>query len=163
MSKKVKVLNMDRGGEYQVKDFTAYLKSKGTVQKLNVHDTPQQAGVARRWYQKLVEIMTKLKFMRSKVDSAVFHRRDELLKMLIIILVHVDDCSIAGCLKSVIQKFKLEIQKYVQITDLGDLHWILGIEVCQIWEDKRIMLSQHSYTQFYGAMDLMTLNPFPLP
>ena len=54
----------------------------------------KQAG--RRWYQKLVEIMTKLGFLRSEVDSAVFYRRDKLLKLLIIILVHVDDCSIAG-------------------------------------------------------------------
>lgn len=97
------------------------------------------------WYQKLVEIMTKLKILRSEVDSAVFYRRDKLLKLLTIILVHVDDCSIAGCPKSLIQKFKIEIQKYVQITDLGDLHWILGIEVKQVGEERKIMLSQCSY------------------
>ena len=80
-----------------------------------------------------------------------------MLKLLIIILVHVDDCLIAGCLKKIIQKFRLEIQKYVQITDLGDLDWILGIEVCQIREDKRIMLLQCSYIdsilQHYGFDD----------
>ena len=80
----------------------------------------KQAG--HQWYQKLVEIMMKLKFLRSEVDSAVFYRRDKLWKMLIIILVHVDDCFIVGCPKSIIQKFKVKIQKYVQITDLGDLH-----------------------------------------
>ena len=90
--------------------------------------------------------------MRSEVDSAVFYRRDKLLKMLIIILVHVDDCSIAGRLKSVIQKFKLEIQKYVQITDLGDLHWILGIEVCQIREYV-IPAFLHSILWCYGFDD----------
>ena len=46
MGLKIKVLNSDRGGEYQGRDFIEYLKSKGTVQKLNVHDTPQHAGVA---------------------------------------------------------------------------------------------------------------------
>ena len=46
MSKKVKVLNTDRGGEYQGKEFVSYLKSKGMVQKLNIHDTLQHAGVA---------------------------------------------------------------------------------------------------------------------
>ena len=46
MSKKIKVLNLDRGGEYRGDEMVAYLKSKGTVQKLNVHDTPQHAGVA---------------------------------------------------------------------------------------------------------------------
>ena len=80
--------------------------------------------------------MTKLGFLRSEVDSAVFYRWDALLKLLIIILVHVDDCSIAGRPKKIIQKFKIKIQKYVEITDLGDLHWILGIEVHRIREDK---------------------------
>ena len=89
--------------------------------------------------------MTKLGLLRSEVDSAVFYRRDEMLRLLIIILVHVDDCSTAGCPKAIIQKFKIKIQKYVQITNLGDLHWILGIEVCQIREDKKIMLLQRSY------------------
>ena len=46
MGARIKVLNSDRGGEYQGVAFVEYLKSKGTQQKLNVHDTPQQAGVA---------------------------------------------------------------------------------------------------------------------
>ena len=46
MGLKIKVLNSDQGGEYQGHDFIEYLKSKGTVQKLNVHDTPQHARVA---------------------------------------------------------------------------------------------------------------------
>jgi len=48
MGAKIKVLNSDRGGEYQGTQFVDYLKSKGTQQKLNVHDTPQQAGVAEQ-------------------------------------------------------------------------------------------------------------------
>ena len=46
MGAKLKALNLDQGGEYQGADFVEYLKSKGTIQKLNVHDTPQHAGVA---------------------------------------------------------------------------------------------------------------------
>jgi len=38
IGKKIKVLNTDQGGEYQRADFVKYLKSKGTHQKLNVHD-----------------------------------------------------------------------------------------------------------------------------
>ena len=48
MGQKIKVLNSDRGGEYQGTEFIEYLKTKGTVQKLNVHDTPQHAGVAEQ-------------------------------------------------------------------------------------------------------------------
>jgi len=46
MGKKIKILNSGRGGKYKGKDFTNYLKTKSIIQKLNVHDTPQYAGVA---------------------------------------------------------------------------------------------------------------------
>ena len=52
----------------------------------------KQSG--RHWYQKLVEIMTKLRFERSEVDQAVFYRRNIEKGILIIVPVHVDDCSI---------------------------------------------------------------------
>ena len=84
----------------------------------------------RRWYQKLVKIMTNLGFVRCEGDQAVFYRRSEDKGTLIIVLVHVDDCTIVGKSKKLIECFKTEIPKYVDITDLGDLHWILSIEVC---------------------------------
>ena len=34
---------------------------------------------------------------------------------------------------------------HVEITDLGELHWILGIEVKHVREDKQLLLSQWSY------------------
>ena len=52
----------------------------------------KQSG--RRWYQKLVEIMTKLRLVRCNVDQAVFFRRET--GRSIIVLVHVDDCTIAA-------------------------------------------------------------------
>ena len=46
----------------------------------------KQAG--RRWYQLLVMIMSKLGFLRCEGDQAVFYRRCEKTKVLIIVLVH---------------------------------------------------------------------------
>ena len=51
------------------------------------------------------------------------------------VLVHVDDCTIAGTSITLILKFKAEITKYVAITDLGELNWILGIEAKHIQEN----------------------------
>ena len=103
----------------------------------------KQAG--RRWYQRLVDIMTKLGFARCEGDQAVFFRRCEKTNVLIIVLVHVDDCTIVGKTKALVDRFKVEIAKFVDITDMGDLHWILGIEVRRIREDRKILLSQKSY------------------
>ena len=121
----------------------------------------KQSG--RRWYQRLVEIMVgELGFKRSDVDQAVFYRRER--GLLIIVLVHVDDCTIVANNLPVIRKFKIEIAKHVEITDLGELHWILGIEVRRIRERRLLLLSQRSYIdsilQRYGFEDA---KPVSLP
>src|ERR1700678_3163472 len=89
--------------------------------------------------------MTKLGFERCGGDQAVFFRRCERTNVLIIVLVYVDDCSIVGKTKALIARFKVEIAKFVEITDMGELHWILGIEVRRIREERKNLLSQKSY------------------
>ena len=51
----IKILHSDRGGEYLGKEFIMYLKSKGTVQKLTVNDTPQHNSIAERRNRTIVE------------------------------------------------------------------------------------------------------------
>ena len=115
----------------------------------------KQSG--RRWYQKLCEIMmTHLGFQRSDVDQAVFFRREK--ESLSIVLVHVDDCTITATSMNLINDFKLRISQHVEITDLGELHWLLGIEVKRDRERRTIHLSQRSYIDSiirrYGFQDL---------
>jgi len=61
-----------------------------------------------------------------------------------------------------IDRFKIEIEKRVEITDLGELHWILGIEVKRIREDRKILLSQCSYIDSilcrYGLDDVKPIS-----
>ena len=51
----VKTLHSDQGGEYLGKEFVLHLNSKGTKQKLTIHDTPQQNGVAERRNRTILE------------------------------------------------------------------------------------------------------------
>ena len=51
----IKKLHSDIGGEYLDNDFISHLKSKGTEQKLTVHDTPSQNGVAKHCNCTIVE------------------------------------------------------------------------------------------------------------
>jgi hypothetical protein len=51
----IQVFHSDRGGEYLSKEFLAHLRSKGTISKLTVHDTPQHNGVAERRNRTIVE------------------------------------------------------------------------------------------------------------
>ena len=82
--------------------------------------------------------------------------------MLIVVLVHVDDCTIVGKSLVLVGRFKAEIAKYVEITDMGALHWILGIEVHHIQEDRKLLLSQKAYIELilwrYGFEDLKPIS-----
>ena len=107
--------------------------------------------------------MTKLGFKRCEGDQAVFYRNCESTGVMIIILVHVDDCTIVGKSQKLVDRFKAEIKKHVNIMDMGNLHWILGIEVRCIHE-KKLLLSQKAYIEpilwCYGFEDLKpTLTP----
>jgi Reverse transcriptase (RNA-dependent DNA polymerase) len=121
----------------------------------------KQSG--RRWYQKLVEIMTlHLAVSRCNVDQAVFFHRNGQGSM--IILVHVDDCTIAASSKQLIGHFKAKILERVEITDLGELHWLLGIEVRRNRERHTIHFSQRSYiTSILRHFNLEELKPTSTP
>ena len=82
-------------------------------------------------------------FTRCQVDQAVFYRRVD--TELTIVVVHVDDCTIAASSIALIVTFKSELQKHVEVTDLGALHWLLGIEIKRDRDAGTIHLSQRSY------------------
>ena len=52
-------------------------------------------------------------FKRCDVDQAMFYRRKG--SMLIIVLVHIDDCTIAGTSIALILRFKIEIANLYQL------------------------------------------------
>src|ERR1700760_1797591 len=57
---RIKVMHSDRGGEFTSNEFISYLKERGTQQKLTVHDSPAQNGVAERRNRTIVESIRAL-------------------------------------------------------------------------------------------------------
>jgi Reverse transcriptase (RNA-dependent DNA polymerase) len=78
------------------------------------------------------------------------------------VLVHVDDCTIAATMIALIEVFKAEIARHVEITDLSELHWLLGIEMKCDHTKCTIHLSQHSYIDSilccYNLYDLKSVS-----
>ena len=79
-----------------------------------------------------------------------------------VILVHVDDCTLIAPTKALIQGFKAQIVKHIEITDLGELHWLLGIEIKRNRELRTIHLSQQAYIESiihqYNLQDLKSVS-----
>ena len=71
--------------------------------------------------------MDNLGFTHCDVDQSVFFKAID--HELTVILVHVDDCTIAVTSIKLMGWVKSNVKSYVEITDLGEIHWLLDINV----------------------------------
>jgi hypothetical protein len=102
----------------------------------------KQAG--RQWKKKLDEIMRELGFEKSAADDCLYIlRRDGVI--IVVVLVYVDDMTVAGPKLKDVVEFKAELGKRLDITDLGELKYILGIEVIRNRAARTITLNQTAY------------------
>jgi len=100
---------------------------------------------SRWWYQKFTQILSSLRFQQCKVDQAVFYKHSKAPWAIIVIAVHVDDCTIAASSVSAVNTLKAGLHKHIKVTDLGKLHWMLRIEIKRDQAGGTVHLSQHSY------------------
>ena len=64
-----------------------------------------------------------------------------------IIVIHVDDCTIAGNSQELIDDAKNKIKSHYAMTDLGQASWILGIKITRSIDDRTLALSQTAYIE----------------
>ena len=118
----------------------------------------KQAG--REWYELLCQIMLKLGFRRCRIEHVVFCKYNETDAL--IVAADVDDMTIAGNSKTAIRRFKEGLGHEVKIKDLGDLHWMLGIEVERDRGARTISFSQQAYIrkilERFGLEDAYSLS-----
>ena len=80
-----------------------------------------------------------------------------------VIAVHVDDCTITASKWKLVDDFKTHLSKHVEVTDLGELHWMLGIKKHRP-EASTIHLSQHSYIDsILHCFNFADLKPLSMP
>jgi hypothetical protein len=115
----------------------------------------------RMWYKKLDEYLQELAFHRSEADHSVYVQRDTARGSVVIIAVYVDDLVITGHEAQVLA-IKSALASKFDMKDLGEVHWLLGIEV----ERKRNLyqLSQRKYiTDMLEAYGMADCRPVSTP
>jgi histone deacetylase 1/2 len=95
----------------------------------------------RAWYSKLDESLIKLGFQRSSSEHAVYLRGTGSHRL--IVGMYVDDLVITGASTHDIDLFKKEMKATFKMSDLGLLHYYLGLEVTQTEEG--ITICQSAY------------------
>ena len=102
----------------------------------------KQAG--RQWYMELCNTFAKLDLQRSHADHSVFYRHGD---DPIIVTVSTDDMILAARSLRTIEKLKNDLRQQYEISDLGELHWLLGVEVKRDRTARIISLSQRAYIE----------------
>jgi len=86
----------------------------------------KQAG--RQWKKCLHQVMTKLGFTRAMANDCLYilwkHG-----KIVLMVLIYIDDMAIAGKEIPRIILFKQNLSKNFKIMDLGEMKFILGIQI----------------------------------
>jgi hypothetical protein len=83
-----------------------------------------------------------LNFKHFNLDDATLFVK-KVGKIVVYLVVYVDDLFIIGNNENYIASIKKELKKGFEMTDLGHLHYYLGIEVIQ--NPKYIFISQKKY------------------
>jgi hypothetical protein len=101
---------------------------------------PKEAPHA--WYENLTEHLLKINFKHFNLDDATLFVK-KVGKIVVYLVVYVDDLLITGNNEAYIASIKKELKKGFEMTDMGHLHYYLGIEVTQ--NPKYVFISQKKY------------------
>ena len=82
------------------------------------------------WYEKLTEHILKLNFKHFDLDDATLFIK-KVGRSVVYLLVYVDDLLMTGNNESYRASIKKYLKKIFEMTDMGHLHYYLGIEVTQ--------------------------------
>jgi Reverse transcriptase (RNA-dependent DNA polymerase) len=131
----------------------------GMVLKLvkAVYGTKQGGRV---WYENIRSKLESMGYERTDADHAVFIRiRDSIPS---IIALYVDDITIASKSLELINQDKEALKQTYQITDLGEITWILGMHVTRDRNAGWIALSQEKYInevlERFGKSDIRPIS-----
>eukprot|EP00253_Pinus_taeda_P028008 PITA_28008 len=92
----------------------------------------------RAWYAKMDSFLLESGFSRCHSDNTVYAKK--VGKSLIILVIYVDDLILTGSDPNLINHVKSSLKKKFEMTELGYLHYFLGLQVLQSKEG--ISLSQ---------------------
>jgi hypothetical protein len=81
----------------------------------------------RAWNRRIDSFMLDLRFTRCTSEHGVYVKGSNHRDIMMICL-YVDDLLITGSDKTVLEKFKADIMKEFEMTDLGELSYFLGME-----------------------------------
>jgi hypothetical protein len=114
------------------------------------------------WNKLLDSTLKRLGFERCNKDTCVYLYRSK--TDFIILAVHVDDMLIVSNSKSSLAEMKLSLGRHFKVKDLGEVKFLLGIEVVRNRKNGYVKLSQQAYVeQLLDRFNLQGVKPASTP
>ncbi|GKE13046.1 putative ribonuclease H-like domain-containing protein [Tanacetum coccineum] len=95
----------------------------------------------RAWYETLSTYLLENRYRRGTTDKTLFIKKD--ISDIILVQVYVDDIIFGSTKKSLCVKFELMMHKRFQMSSMGELTFLLGLQVQQ--KEDGIFISQDKY------------------
>jgi Reverse transcriptase (RNA-dependent DNA polymerase) len=82
----------------------------------------------RCWYKTFSDILKQISLNPCESNSAIFvrHSKDQGITIL---MAHVDDLTLVASSMDLVNALKRDLKSKLEMTDMGELHWLLGIEI----------------------------------
>ena len=143
MDVKAAYLNADLDEEIYMEAPPSFNIPKGHVLRLKkgVYSTKQGGRV---WYIDFSGTLLTLGYTPTQADHAIFVRESP-NTFLDIISTYVDDMGLIFESLEHINQDKEALWQHYEMTNLGEMGWILGIRVTRDWEKRTISLSQKKF------------------
>lgn len=110
------------------------------------------------WNKLLDSTLKKLGFNRCNKDTCVYLY--QMGKIFAILAVHVDDMLIVSNSKPKLAEIKLNLAKHFKVKDLGEVNFLLGIEITRNRQTGIVELSQQAYIeQLLKRFNLQDVKP----
>jgi hypothetical protein len=132
----------------QFRQLPASLTKKAQMGKVIVRLLRPLYGTkqgAHHWYDELRRILESLGFTVCTADEAVFYRVN--LSNYTIIAAATDDFTIISNVTAGAELIQEQLSNFFELVELGEINWLLGVNVTRNLKDRTISLGQQSYIE----------------
>jgi hypothetical protein len=99
----------------------------------------------RAWYQCIDMFFTHEGFSRSQANHSLYVKQTD--EYLLIVIIYVDDLIILASNVSILKLLKSRLEDEFEMSDLGGLHYCLGVEFERDRANRTITMSQSKYME----------------
>ena len=100
----------------------------------------------RCWYLRICKAFAKFGYTRCTVEHCLFYKKTN--DGIIVVVTAVDEFTLASNSTSLLTSYKSDLQSEFDISDMGEIHWLLGVEIKRDRHARTLTLSLKAHRRY---------------